>query len=128
MLSVDIFPIVIDSVCGIVTCFEGAVGFGMYRIGVCDVKTKEILEDGFRRYEKRQNLLLEVDWWDTIDDMMDTLFKGKDLDILFLGAQPEGTLDMGAGEIIHNELGEQGLYIVYVSDKEDFSRDVIQKS
>ncbi len=98
----------------------------MYHIGVCDLKTKEILREGISRYEKRHNQLFEVIFWDTIDDMIDTLFTGKNLDILFLGAQPEGTLDLEAGKVIYDELGEQGLHIIYVSDKEDIPRDVIQ--
>ncbi|MBE5862932.1 MAG: hypothetical protein E7295_08790 [Lachnospiraceae bacterium] len=98
----------------------------MFRIGICDVSARNILEEGVRRYFKRENLRCEITIWETIDEMMDALLAGKELEVLFLGIQSEGMLELESAKRIRDELREIQMRLIYVSNADSFSKELIQ--
>lgn len=98
----------------------------MFRIGICEVGARNILEDGIQRYFKRENLRCEITIWETIDEMMDALLAGKELEVLFLGIQSEGMLELDTAKVIRDELREIQMRLIYVSNKDCYSRELIQ--
>ena len=98
----------------------------MFRIGICDINARNTLEEGIRRYFKLENLRSEIIIWETIDEMMDALLAGKELEVLFLGIQNEGMLELESAKKIRDDLREIHMRLVYVSNTDYFSKVLIQ--
>ena len=98
----------------------------MFRIGICDVSARNILEEGIRRYFKQENLRCEITIWETVDEMMDALLAGKELEVLFLGIQSEGILELESARRIRDELREIQMRLIYVSNTDSFSKELIR--
>ncbi|MCR5461260.1 MAG: LytTR family transcriptional regulator DNA-binding domain-containing protein [Acetatifactor sp.] len=56
----------------------------MYRIGICEVKARGVLERGISHYSEKEKLKLEMQVWDTVEELMDDLFAGMELDVLYM--------------------------------------------
>ena len=69
----------------------------MYRIGICEVKSRGVLERGIRLYSEKEKLKLEMQVWDTVEELMDDLFAGMELDVLFLEISGENMLQILSG-------------------------------
>ena len=98
----------------------------MYRIGICEVKALEILELGIRQHAEKENLKLEMHAWNTVEDLMDDLFAGMELDVLFLGMSGGNMLQILSGKKIREELGHLEMRLIYVSGSECYTKELIQ--
>ena len=98
----------------------------MFRIGICEVDARGILEEGIQQYFERENLRCEITAWETVDEMMDALLAGKELEILFLGIQSESMLELDSARRIRDELREIQMRLIYVSNKDSFPAKLLQ--
>lgn len=98
----------------------------MYRIGICEVKARGVLERGISHYSEKEKLKLEMQVWDTVEELMDDLFAGMELDVLFLGISGENMLQILSGKKIREELGELEMRLIYVAGRECYSREMVQ--
>ena len=98
----------------------------MYRIGICEVKAREILEEGILQYSKKENLKLEMHFWNTAEEMVEDLFNGMELDVLFLGMSCGSMMQILSGKKIREELGELQMRLIYVGCHVRYTKEMIQ--
>lgn len=98
----------------------------MYRIGICEVKSREILEQGIWHRAEKDKLKLELRVWNTVEELMDDLFSGMELDVLFLGMSCGNMLQILSGKKIREEIGALEMRLIYVSCRECYTKEMIQ--
>ena len=98
----------------------------MYHIGICGEVAEDLFPQGLSWLELKDNVKLVTREWTTCETLMEELTKGRELDVLFMNLDAVKTEGIRTGKWIREELKDQRVHIIYRSDRECFSREMIQ--
>lgn len=96
----------------------------MYGIGICE-NSKKIcadIEECIIKYMKAKGIKAETYVWFSGQALLDYLKRGNSLDLLFLELEQPKGFGIEIAEYIRNELEDYNMQIVYLSEKEEYTR------
>lgn len=100
----------------------------MYNIAICDdgenVCTE--LEEMLVQYQKRCNLQINIDIWNTGEGLHDYLINGNSLDIIFLDIELLKLSGIEVADFIRNELENRIVQIIYISSKQIYAQSLFK--
>lgn len=100
----------------------------MYEIGICD-DGKNVcgsMEKMLIQCARENAIQINVQIWNTGEELRDYLKTGSHLDILFLDIELYQMTGIEVGSYIRNELDNMGLQIVYISGKTSYAQDLFK--
>ena len=99
----------------------------MVRIGVCAGKTDtQLVEEACRRLGKRMRVRLTVQKWEDVKELEERIRGGMEFDILFLNLASGDQEMINLGRCLREELRNFQTQLIYLAEKECYSRPLIQ--
>lgn len=96
----------------------------MYYIGICDdgVNVCSFIERCLLQQAEQKRIQLEVEMWNTGEELQKFLQEGNPVDILFLDINLLGLTGIEIGEYIRNQLDNRIMQIIYMSGKTSYAQ------
>lgn len=100
----------------------------MYYVGVCDdgINICSFFKEVIMQYGQRNNLSLNVETWNSGEDLKESLVLGERLDILFLDIELFELNGIELGHYIRNQLENYNMQIIYISGKSAYALSLFQ--
>lgn len=95
----------------------------MYKIGICDdgINICSYMEDVILGYARKVNISVDVETWNTGENLKKYLEMGNNLDILFLDIELFEITGIEVGDYIRNHLENRSMQIIYISGKASYA-------
>lgn len=99
----------------------------MVRIGICAGKTETLLvEEACRRLVKRMRVRLTIQKWEDVKALEERIRGGMEFDVLFLNLPSADQDVISLGKCLREELRNFQTQLIYLAEKECYSRALIQ--
>ena len=99
----------------------------MYRIGICAEEEEALhLEEAFQQYKQRENVKMNVQRWQSMDELTEYVQNGNEFEVLFLKTAPGDQKAIRLGKCLREELRNFRTQLIYLAEKECYSRELIQ--
>ena len=100
----------------------------MYYIGICDdgVNVCSFIENSLLQQAELGNLQVEIEVWNTGEDLLKYLQEGNLLDILFLDIELFELTGIEVGTYIRNNLKNRNMQIIYISGKANYAQSLFK--
>lgn len=98
----------------------------IYNIGICDDGKNicERMKEQLLLYAQVNKIEVEIQIWNTGEELQEYLDKGKHLDVLFLDIELFKMSGMEVADFIRNRLENRTMQIVYISSKTSYMQEL----
>ena len=100
----------------------------MYQIGICDdgKNTCAFIEDVVLKYGKKRNVKMDIQVWNSGEELCAYLETGKQLDILYLDIELFEVSGIDAGIFIRKQMENHTMQIIYISGKQSYAQQLFK--
>lgn len=100
----------------------------MYQIGVCDdgKSTCTFIENTVLKYGETKNIKMNVQVWNSGEELCDYLEAGEQLDILYLDIELFEVSGIDAGIFIRKQMENHTMQIIYISGKQSYAQQLFK--
>jgi DNA-binding LytR/AlgR family response regulator len=100
----------------------------MYCIGICDdgVNVCSFIEKCLLEQAEKERLQIDIDIWNTGEDLQKFLQEGNHIDILFLDIELFELTGLEVGSYIRNQLNDRAMQIIYISGKSSYAQSLFK--
>ncbi len=98
------------------------------KVIICDDEksTCAMLEQKLLRYSYEKGVKLDIEVFFSGDSLVDYLYKGNGVDILFLDIEIPGINGIIVGDYIRRVMENEQIFIIYISSKEQYALQLFQ--
>ncbi|MBR6477729.1 MAG: LytTR family transcriptional regulator [Lachnospiraceae bacterium] len=98
----------------------------MYHIGIYGENAEaERLKQTLRTFGKKEGEKLAIEIWSSLEELTNIIKKGKEIDVIFLRLDPEGSA-IRFGKFLREERRNFQTQLIYMAEKECYTREIIQ--
>lgn len=100
----------------------------MYRIGICDdgVNICSFIKKCLLKQAKQKSIQIEIEIWNTGEDLQKFLQAGKRIDILYLDIELFEVTGIEVASYIRNQLNDRNMQIIYISGKANYAKSLFK--
>lgn len=100
----------------------------MINVGICDdgINTCLFFESTIRKFAEKERLQMQIESWNSGEELKNALESGCLIDILFLDIELYELNGIDIGKYIRNQMDDHSMQIIYISGKPFYARDLFQ--